>query len=163
MSADRRKHERVPIQVFAAWSQGHRAGSWTTLDLSAGGLFVETDRELDPRSEVRVRLRSGTDLVLHLIAVVRRTQAPGPGTPGGYGLEFVDLSDADRIALNTLLDRIRAGEIEAEALREPLPEEAPPQAPPDRSAFGIRMVAAGLLALALGAGLVAAVLLLGSG
>jgi hypothetical protein len=163
VSADRRKHERVPIQVFAAWSQGHRAGSWTTLDLSAGGLFVETDRELDPRTEVRIRLRSGNDLVLHLLAVVRRTQAPGPGTPGGYGLEFVDLTDADRVALNTLLDRIRAGEIEAETLREPLPETAPAPPSTGRSGFGIRMLAAALLALALGVSVVAAVLLFGTG
>jgi uncharacterized protein (TIGR02266 family) len=67
--------------------------------VSEGGLFVATDKTLEPGTEVDLDLvLPELPAVLKVVAVVRWVRGPSDGGAAGMGLEFVDLpADGDVI------------------------------------------------------------------
>jgi Tfp pilus assembly protein PilZ len=83
----------------------HRSDSSTivafTRDVSTGGVFVETQETFTVGESLRVELVSpSTWDPLTLRAEVRRAE------PGGVGLRFVGVSDADLVALINLISSL---------------------------------------------------------
>ena len=63
-------------------------------DVSAGGMFLATDRRFDVDSVLQLDIRHPqSDKVFALSATVRRVAT---GAAAGIGVEFVDIDDAQR-------------------------------------------------------------------
>ena len=97
MTADdiqgRRAHERVRLSLEVAYrSTGSFLVSYT-VDLSRGGLFLETEQPRSVGSELELRLAipGANDEVLLTGEVVWIQQEPAPGKPMGMGVRFTDL------------------------------------------------------------------------
>lgn len=106
MGADQRKFLRKALEVDfeATDAQGDGQLVFTTADLSLGGVFIKSDvlLELDERLTLSVRLPNGTRFDAKArVAWVR--SFPEGDEPAGMGVEFTELSDADRAAVQGFL------------------------------------------------------------
>ncbi len=98
---DRRQAVRYEI-IGELWGTVTTTQSLPLVNLSGGGVLIETTRPLPVGSLQRSRLAfefGGSDVVE---AVVKHVK---PGTAGRYlvGMEFVDLSDAARDRINAFI------------------------------------------------------------
>lgn len=86
-----RRHRRLTVRVQVEYETelGTRNDLATTL--GAGGLFLRTDKGLEPGTEMTTRFQLTPEGVRHELAarVVWRQLPGGPGT-AGMGLEFSD-------------------------------------------------------------------------
>lgn len=99
---DRRRHERVPIDLQI--DLGGRDATTHAIDISAGGLYVETSSSILVGTAVKlgIWLRKKRFVVNAIV----RTVDPGIG----MGVEFVGLGDADRKAIEKIVERpLRTG------------------------------------------------------
>jgi PilZ domain-containing protein len=94
---DRRRHERVPIDLQI--NINGRDAATHSIDISAGGLYVETSSSILVGTAVKlgIWLRKKRFLVNAIV----RTVDPGIG----MGVEFIGLCDADRKAIGELIER----------------------------------------------------------
>jgi PilZ domain len=114
-----RAAERVRVDAFV---KIHGADGqelvFRTRDLSAHGLFLYT------RVARAYPFKVGSTLALELydydqqvtckVVVVRVVEQGSPESetaPTGFGVKIVDCDDASRIALATMIDRIKSGEV----------------------------------------------------
>lgn len=96
--AERRQHPRTPAIVKVSYDSAATLRADFTQNISTGGLFVETDRELEMDQTVELHLSCpGTTGTIPVRGIVRwkGEHPPGPGLPPvtGVGLEF-DMTDA---------------------------------------------------------------------
>ena len=103
-SPSRRSNSRIgaPWDVWVYWRCNERDETARVLDVSPGGLFIETDK---PKA---VGLTAKVDFLvqegqIRANAVVRHVK---PGR--GLGLKFTALSDGDRRHFLALLSRLRS-------------------------------------------------------
>lgn len=69
-----------------------------TLNISGGGLFVQTQAQIEIGERLRVAMRiPGSDGLFEIEAVVRRKETMGQDI--GYGLQFVQVLSGDKAAL----------------------------------------------------------------
>lgn len=89
-----RREERTRRRVSCELIVGKRRSTGIVLDLSSGGLFVQTGAPPEPGSEIRVRLRDTGAESIELEAVVaRRRVVPSHLAAikaGGIGLRILD-------------------------------------------------------------------------
>lgn len=89
---------RVPYVVEVSVSSDHNFWSGFTHNLSEGGVFLATPREVPIGSVVQFELRlpnTGTPwLVRGEVRWTRGPDAAGPDSPPGIGVRFVDLDPA---------------------------------------------------------------------
>src|SRR5512142_1556302 len=107
---DKRRDPRVPLVLRVEYPGSHQAVRDATENLSAGGLFIRTEREL--REGERVPLHIGFPGLLETfeveVEVVRRREA-GPGGPAGVAVKVpVDRTD-ERHKLARLAETARTG------------------------------------------------------
>ncbi len=107
---DKRRDPRVPLVLRVEYPGSHQAVRDATENLSAGGLFIRTDREL--REGQRVPLHVGFPGLLEPfeveVEVVRRREA-GPAGPAGVAVKVpLDRID-DRHKLARLAETARTG------------------------------------------------------
>ncbi len=106
---DKRRDPRVPLVLRVEYPGSHEAVRDATENLSAGGLFIRTDRDL--REGQRVPLHIGFPGLLEPfqveVEVVRRREA-GPGGPAGVAVKVpLDRID-DRHKLARLAETARS-------------------------------------------------------
>jgi uncharacterized protein (TIGR02266 family) len=91
--ADSRRFQRFPVVLEVRPRDLEDLYRLYSRDVSVGGMFLSTGREVEVGSEVRLDVRHPhTTAVFHLTAVVRRTS----GEPAGIGVEFTGLDDRRR-------------------------------------------------------------------
>lgn len=99
--SDNRAWRRMQAVLVVTARGPHEVMRGMTENLSRGGLFVATEKMLEPDTEVDLSIVfPETRGVVDVVAVVRWVRPPGGRMPPGMGLEFVELSDeADRVIL----------------------------------------------------------------
>lgn len=112
-----RAHDRLLALVFAGWSQGETSGSWSTLDLSEGGISVKGSLPR-PDRPVTLRLRMRAEEVrLRARLVWCRERQDGTTISG---LRFIDTPEDTQENLDKLLARL-AGLADAPQISKALP------------------------------------------
>ncbi len=107
---DKRRDPRVPLVLRVEYPGAHQAVRDATENLSAGGLFIRTDRDL--REGQRVPLHVGFPGLLEPfeveVEVVRRREA-GPAGPAGVAVKVPFDRIDDRHKLARLAETARTG------------------------------------------------------
>ncbi len=109
-SEPKRRETRLPTSLTVLVRSTARRCYGTLYDLSPSGAFLALDAPpgAGARLQVVLRLADRTDLVLD--AEVRySTSDLSAKLSDGVGIQFTDLSDAQREAIHAIVDRLRAG------------------------------------------------------
>lgn len=110
---ERRRNPRVRISVDVDFTSEHNFYSARTRDISAGGLFIETDIGLPVGSRIQVDLRFLRSHVMVHAEVVWALVGEG-GRTEGVGVRFLDLAPRARERIEAFMglrDPMRAGEV----------------------------------------------------
>ncbi len=107
---DQRRHERRKLKVEIQVGDGSAGGElcFDSRDVSEGGVFLRSDLLLEvgetffltfvlPGAEVALRTRGR-------VTWVNRDSQSRPDDPPGMGVQFLDLSEAEREALRAALE-----------------------------------------------------------
>jgi len=90
---DSRRFQRFPVVLEVRPRDLEDLYRLYSRDVSVGGMFLSTSREVEVTSEVRLDVRHPHNgSVFHLTAIVRRRSEQ----PAGIGVEFTGLDDARR-------------------------------------------------------------------
>jgi c-di-GMP-binding flagellar brake protein YcgR len=104
-----RRHERkvveLPVVLSEAESRVQGGIRFDTRDLSVGGAFLRSDVLFEVGERLTVVFATPSGHQIQAIARVVRVIREQSGEPPGMGVEFVDLSDADREAVRMFLAR----------------------------------------------------------
>lgn len=96
VGAEKRRTERLPVEVKVDYRSVGRFLTDYTMNLSRGGLFVQTCLPLEPGERVRLRLTlPDADAPFALDGIVKWVSRRDDkvGHPPGMGIEFVDASE----------------------------------------------------------------------
>jgi two-component system chemotaxis response regulator CheY len=101
----KRKAPRIPIKLEVSYSDGEQFTEYTagyTLNMSVGGLFLETTSPLSPGVELKLKFSfpESDDLIMcrGRVAWVNSLQSPvNKNHPPGMGVAFVDLEEERQI------------------------------------------------------------------
>jgi uncharacterized protein (TIGR02266 family) len=105
---ERRRSARTPIVVRIEYSTVDALFSDFTRNINEGGVFIESDAPAPLDSEVHLRFQlPGTREALRVSGRVAWIDAEQNGKPRGMGIEFDNLSDADRARIDELVVRLR--------------------------------------------------------
>ncbi len=101
-----RTHQRIPYGVEVEFRTASSFLVAYSVNLSRGGLFLETEADMPVGSEVAIRIGVPGTGAVELTGVIawRRGRESGDGPPG-IGLEFVELAPD----LGSVIDRLIAG------------------------------------------------------
>lgn len=109
-----RRSERVPVRLVAAVvSDDNRAFGGVILDLSVGGGLLATRHPLKVGQRIQIKFKleiAGTEIILAVPAIVRSERDTEDRTlegARGYGIEFVDLTPEDTVALMTYIAAVQ--------------------------------------------------------
>ena len=106
---DRRRARRAGVTVRIAYATVDEMFSEFTRDINEGGLFIETEKPHQPGTEVSMQFHlPGSNEVLSTIGRVVRVSSGGVGMPPGMGIEFDELTAADRIKIDEIVRALRA-------------------------------------------------------
>lgn len=107
----RRRAFRVPFTVEVNVESEHNFWTGFTQNLSEGGLFVATEREVPMGSIVQFEMRlPGSDRVWLVVGCVRWARGADAATedaPVGIGLQFVDVEPELAALIETFIQRSR--------------------------------------------------------
>ncbi len=104
---ERRRSPRAPVVVRVEYSTVDAFFSDFSRDLNEGGIFIETDRPLEPESEVSLQFRiPGDDEPLRVRG--RVAWSTRGGSRSGMGVEFEALPEEARERINDLVRRMRS-------------------------------------------------------
>jgi uncharacterized protein (TIGR02266 family) len=106
---ERRRSLRAPVVVRIEYATVDALFSDFTRNVNEGGVFIETDcpAELDSVVHLRFRL-PGTRENIKVAGRVAWIEPGADGQPQGMGVEFENLTDADRARINAIVLRLRA-------------------------------------------------------
>jgi c-di-GMP-binding flagellar brake protein YcgR len=124
---------RVPVRCETDAVPGYRSLGLTQ-NVSRGGLLLEVPRVVPRGSATILRLLTG-DSIAHAEAVVVWTSET---SPGGMGLKFTSMDEADARAWNELL-AFQAGPTPRSSLRIPIDLEVTCIVPPDTTSLQGRL------------------------
>ncbi len=95
-----RKHERMTAEIEVSFRHGRESFSHFTLNISAGGLFIRTDYPRMPGDVIQMRITLPNQKDIQDIhGVVRWANRDAAKGPLGMGIEYVDLSEHNRLAI----------------------------------------------------------------
>jgi uncharacterized protein (TIGR02266 family) len=105
---ERRRTLRAPVVVRIEYATVDALFSDFTRNVNEGGVFIETDcpAELDSVVHLRFRL-PGTRENIKVAGRVAWIEPGSDGQPQGMGVEFENLTDADRTRINEIVLRLR--------------------------------------------------------
>lgn len=138
MGHEHRQAERHHVRFKLVYDDGDSFNAGGVLDVSEGGLFLETALPLPVGTVVRLAPLNDADLLFEVAARVKRSVPYDPTSmaPPGMGLEFIDVQadDKKRISdlIRTLEERARnyQGELDP-YLGVMVPSELPHAAAPN--------------------------------
>jgi uncharacterized protein (TIGR02266 family) len=110
MAEEHRRHLRKSLQVEFRGKDAHGAGTllFEGADLSPGGTFLKSELLLEQGEPLSVEFRvPGVPRLMRAqarVAWVRRF--PKPGELSGMGVEFLAMSDEDRLVLTDYIARV---------------------------------------------------------
>lgn len=118
-SIEHRTSPRVPLTLQVQYPEKEGYFADATENLSAGGVFVRTDRELKLGDTIPLVLSfPGLLGPVELVGVVAWVRpAGGPETPAGVGVRIPDDRAEDRAKLAAILEKIRAEKAEPASQR----------------------------------------------
>jgi Tfp pilus assembly protein PilZ len=97
MDSNLRKYPRAPLTGTVKFYEWNRPLSADVAEISGNGIFVRTDAVLSEGAMVTLRLAiPGAVRGFTVLGKVVRTVRGGLLRPPGLGIEFVDISAADR-------------------------------------------------------------------
>jgi uncharacterized protein (TIGR02266 family) len=106
---DRRRARRAGVTVRIDYATVDEMFSEFTRDINEGGLFIETEKPHQPGTEVSMQFHlPGSKEVLSTIGRVVRVSSGDVGMPPGMGIEFDELTAADRIKIDAIIRSLRA-------------------------------------------------------
>lgn len=121
MSSDNRRSLRAPVNIWVRNVAKNEVRLWldeetltsdfsfcyTTQDISAGGLFLESDTPLDVNSELQLEITLPGEPPFRVAAKVRWVRdtedAVNAALKPGMGLEFVNLAEPAQTAIQRFL------------------------------------------------------------
>ena len=108
-SVDRRRSQRVPLEVRVEYTTVDALFSEFTRNVNEGGLFVETERPapIDSRVTLRFALPGSPDPV-KVDGLVVRVSSGQAGEPPGMAIEFEQLDPEARQRINEAVRRLRS-------------------------------------------------------
>jgi Tfp pilus assembly protein PilZ len=103
---EKRKHERINTQIK---SEVHTNAGMTfssTVDLSAGGIFISTPEPIQPGTELDLAIRVVESESIKIKGIVRwiKEDDMHEGERSGMGIEFVSIEPGDMKRLKAFLD-----------------------------------------------------------
>jgi uncharacterized protein (TIGR02266 family) len=108
--AERRRALRAELIVRVDYSTVDELFSEFTRDINDGGLFIETEKLKPAGTEVTMQFNlPGSDEVVQTVGRVVHISSGDEFAPSGMGIEFDDISEADRNRINTLIRALRIG------------------------------------------------------
>jgi len=117
--------QRVLVPVLVSFESETFTVRDFTLDLSVGGIFLQTEHACDWGTIGTMKFRSSQfeepfTVRGKVVRVVSEAELAA-GKPPGLGIEFVDLADGHKKKLEDLIDGVRAGSV-VEAIRKSVRE-----------------------------------------
>jgi len=110
--AERRRFNRTELLVRIEYSTIDEMFSEFTRDINEGGLFIETEKPRPTGTEVAMRFNlPGSGEPLQTVGRVAWVRSATDDGPAGMGIEFEELSDDDRVRINTMIRSLRNGPI----------------------------------------------------
>jgi len=113
VDARRREHPRFAVEVWVDFSTLDVQMSSHVLNLSQGGVFIQSDRPLPLDAEVNLVLWLPGGRPIHgrgRVVWNYDLREDAPRREGGSGIQFVDISPADRALLEDYLRSLTRSE-----------------------------------------------------
>lgn len=110
-SGTRRKHVRVPMCNKVYVSTNGTVSELYTVNVSAGGMYIKTDKPLPVGSKVVISFPLGAGRHLNLKGVVANIKREAGKQPPGMGIEFKDVGDDERKRLRDYVKKTSAQDI----------------------------------------------------
>jgi type IV pilus assembly protein PilZ len=109
-TVERRRAPRAPVVIRVSYSTVDALFSEFAQNVNEGGLFIETETPPPPDTRVSLHFElPGSDRPFRTEGRVAWCRPPGQDEgPPGMGVEFDELSAADRARINDLVRRLRA-------------------------------------------------------
>lgn len=105
---ERRRSHRTDLIVRIDYATVDELFSEFTRDINEGGLFIETEKPKLIGTEVTMRFNlPGSGDGVETIGRVVRISSGDEFSPPGMGIEFDELTDADRSRINELIRALR--------------------------------------------------------
>jgi len=112
--SERRRSHRTDLIVRIDYATVDELFSEFTRDINEGGLFIETEKPKLIGTEVTMRFNlPGSGDGVETIGRVVRISSGDEFSPPGMGIEFDELTDADRARINELIRALRCSLPEA--------------------------------------------------
>jgi len=107
LKIDRRKYPRAPLRVRASCIEGEKIYQRYTLNISEGGVFIETEDPLPLATELELIIplpMPEPDVVVKgmVVRVVKKEQADEQ-SPAGMGIRFLNLKPEDARKIRSLV------------------------------------------------------------
>jgi uncharacterized protein (TIGR02266 family) len=107
--AERRRANRASVTVRIDYSTVDEMFSEFTRDINEGGVFIETEKPHEAGTEVSMQFHlPGTGEVLQTIGRVVRVSSGNRSAPAGMGIEFDELTNADRGKIDVIVRALRS-------------------------------------------------------
>jgi len=108
--ADRRRHPRVKAKLHMVYEDGRTSLKTRVVDISLGGVFLEMDKPPETGTEIRLTPvlpdRAGgapsVQIKGRVVRVVEYDLENFPGSVGGIGVEFSDVSETEQSLLSSI-------------------------------------------------------------
>jgi len=122
-SRDQPRPHRVAIPILVSFSSASFAARDFTLNLSEGGMFLNTETlcSVGTRGTMTFRVSSFDDPFTLQAEVVRTAPTGDPDKPAGLGLKFLELTEQDAERLRELVGGTRDGSV-VRAIRRSIQE-----------------------------------------
>lgn len=105
LGVPRRRHLRVPCMFTVGISEGGKEFSGAVQNVSASGMFLTAPRRFSPGMALRMRFTlPGIEEEIVVLGEVVRTEEISD-EDHGFGIQFLEMSDASREALLGFLER----------------------------------------------------------
>jgi uncharacterized protein (TIGR02266 family) len=104
MTAERRRHPRVKLDVAVDVTTPSNFYTGRTRDISEGGVFVDMPLMPEPGTEVGIRLQLGRR-VFDVVARVAWVLNDASGASVGFGAEFVSLPPGAKRAILAFIEK----------------------------------------------------------
>lgn len=105
---DRRQHPRVELNLLVQFrlKDFDQFLSDYSHDISAGGMFIRTDKPKPEGSMLYFQFTTRKDgSVIEGLGKVVRSVSPGEGDPAGMGIEFVNLEEPTQNLIHDIISK----------------------------------------------------------